>query len=108
MSNYDRYLDPLEEPEARFCEFCNHEMELKNTHSSIRGDEPYWRCVNRFCPDKFVGVWTSGDIALEMAKYIVELEERIDDLKTSENKLNAKIYQLDNQIAELTQSQEKR
>lgn len=68
--NWDKYLDPPDEPEAEFCETCGKEKPILDDF----GGQKYKECVNPFCPIKHEGT------ALEMAERIVELEETIEEL----------------------------
>lgn len=68
-NNWDKYLDPPDEPEAEVCEACGHELEWENySILSLKGG---LRCTNRYCPDKHEG------ITEEMAEILVEMEYTI-------------------------------
>lgn len=70
IKKHDHYLDPPDEPEAKICWSCGHEMEF-----TFRGFLDEVKCVNPFCPDKHTG------IAKEMAERIVELTEELEEYK---------------------------
>jgi hypothetical protein len=69
-SNWDKYLDPPDEPEAVLCESCGQEME-----GLYFGDEREFSCINPHCPNKHTGV------AKEMAEMIVELTDEVNTLR---------------------------
>ena len=56
MVNWDKYLEPPDEPEAQYCDGCGEEMELTKTY--VVHDETGFDavCINPFCPDKHTGV----------------------------------------------------
>ena len=68
-SNWDKYLDPPEEPEEEYCESCGEVwVEVENI-----GGRRYMECTNGACPDKHVGV--AREIALELADTRASLGE---------------------------------
>ncbi len=68
-SNWDKYLEPPDEPEAQYCESCGHEM------SSVYPDNSDLHCFNLFCPDKHTGV------AKEIADALADSRATVGDLK---------------------------
>lgn len=73
--NWDKYLDPPDQPERIDCPYCGEEMEILEDF----GGQKYTKCTNHFCPDKHDGV------ANEMAEKILELEYDLMRLKRSKN-----------------------
>ena len=51
--NWDKYLDPPDEPEAVFCDECGEEMEYNKWGDWMRH---YMECRNPFCPGKHDGI----------------------------------------------------
>jgi len=76
--NYDKWLTtPPDEEEAKFCESCNEEMELRTAPSPL---PDYWKCTNEYCPDKF-DCSDDNATAYWMAMELVEAKAEIEDLK---------------------------
>jgi hypothetical protein len=80
-SNWDKYLDPPDEPEIPICESCGKDME--EFWANPLTDDVDYSCTNPFCPDKHTG------IAKEMAEKIADLEEIVADLRLKLSRLGA-------------------
>ena len=68
-SNWDKYLDPPDEPEEEYCESCGEVMvEIDNF-----GGRRYMECVNKCCPEKHTGV--ARELAVDLADTKASLDE---------------------------------
>ena len=84
----DRYYDPPDEEEAKYCEECNEELEWK---PDMVGNTPmcsgYWECTNSYCPEKFEKYSDRNmpyqQVVKDMAKYLVEVEEKLKSTQAS-------------------------
>lgn len=70
-SNWDKYLDPPDEPEAQYCDGCGEEKEIIDNF----GGQRYTKCVNPYCPYKHNGV------AKLIANELADSRATIGDLK---------------------------
>lgn len=73
MINWDRYLDPPDEPEAVFCDDCGNEMEIFHDWDGA----VEFRCRNRYCPSRF----NDGSVEKEMAILILDQLDTIRRMK---------------------------
>ena len=84
----DRYYDPPDEEEAKFCDECGEELEWK---PDMVGNTPmcsgYWECTNSYCPEKFEKYSDRNmpyqQVVKDMAKYLVEVEEKLKSTQAS-------------------------
>ena len=84
----DRYLEdkrePPEEPEAKFCDSCDEEMQAGNWYEGRGMKLENLHCVNCFCPAKFDGQAYAMAIALlECKDDIRRMKHRIKQLENS-------------------------
>lgn len=123
MNSFDRaqrdYENPPDEPEARYCETCGHEMVEKNL-SAV--GKVYWICENYYCPDEFTIVdhYYEDGLVRNMAIHLAEVEEALRStrnvLKYVRRKLSLTedsvverdriIEELEQKISDLTRSQQ--
>lgn len=66
---HNQYLEPPDEPEAKFCEDCGTEMDFENN-----GQWADIVCKNLYCPSKHEGV------AKEMAELLIGAQEEVKSL----------------------------
>jgi hypothetical protein len=69
-SNWDKYLEPPDEPEAVYCESCGQEQ----VEIVVFGKRTPV-CTNPYCPDKHSGT------AREMAEMVINLMEEVIGLR---------------------------
>lgn len=76
-SNWDKYLDPPEEPEEEYCESCGEPMEVMGELF----EKVYTKCSNLYCPSKHTG------LALNMAIELADTKASLDEMKKKVNHL---------------------
>lgn len=79
-SNWDKYLDPPDEPEAELCESCGQEKSILDEFGGLK----YMECTNPLCPEKHSG------IAKEIAEKLAEANVEIDYLRRKIRNMGAK------------------
>jgi hypothetical protein len=88
----DRYYDPPDEEEAKFCEECGEELEWKPDYV---GKTPMcsgnWECTNSFCPEKFTMFSDRNlpfpQIVIDMAIELVETRGKLERLEGNVKRL---------------------